>query len=356
MADEFFTLSGFVFLVMGNRWIMVGNGNGRAKIKQDAETLATQVINRNRRGIARAISQVEDHTPVGRELLNQIFTRTGSARRIGFTGPPGAGKSTFVNEMIKILRGRGDRVGVLAVDPTSPFSGGAILGDRIRMTNAVGDDDLFVRSMASRGSLGGVASATYAASEVLEAAGFDWILIETVGVGQSELEVVELSDTTVLLLVPESGDSVQAMKAGIMEGADIFVVNKFDREGGDRLIRDIQNTLDLTGWSRDENWRPPICPAKAYKGEGLDEVLGEIENHFSWLRQDPIRFREARKRKIRQRIRVLLNRAILEGAWAVANLEERLEVSIDEIEARELSLYGWVDSMLSGWRYRQARK
>jgi len=334
---------------------MAGNDDIRKKIERDAVTLAELVANRDRRGIARAISYVEDHTPVGRELLNQIFTTTGSARRIGITGPPGSGKSTFVNELIQILRSRGDRVGVLAVDPSSPFSGGAILGDRIRMTSCFGDDGLFVRSMASRGSLGGVAAATYAASEVLEAAGFDWILIETVGVGQSELEVVELADTTVLLLVPESGDSVQAMKAGIMEGADIFVVNKFDREGGDRLIQDIQTTIDLTGWAREENWRPPICPTKAVMSEGITEVLAEIENHYEWLSKDQARFREVRKKKIRQRIQVLLNRAILEGAWSVANLDERLKESIDQIEAREISLYGWVDSMLKGWHYRRAR-
>jgi GTPase len=327
----------------------------RSKIELEAAELAEQIARQSRRGVARAISRVEDNTPVGRELLNLIFARTGKARRIGITGPPGAGKSTFVNELIQLLRQRGERVGVLAVDPSSPFSGGAILGDRIRMTTATGDDGLFVRSMASRGSLGGVAAATYEASEVLEAAGFDWILIETVGVGQSELEVIELTDTTVLLLVPESGDSVQAMKAGIMEGADIFVVNKFDREGGGRLIRDIQNTLDLCNWSRHGGWQPPVVPAKSYMGEGVPEVLAQIEAHYEWLSSDAERYRQVRIKKTEQRLRVLINRAVLEGAWSVANLETQMAESIGQIEAREISLYGWVEQVMTGWRYRRAR-
>lgn len=334
---------------------MAENNGNRLEIENEAAALAERLADGEKRGIARAISRVEDGTPVGRELLNLIFSKTGRARRIGITGPPGAGKSTFVNEMIQLLRKRGDKVGVLAVDPSSPFSGGAILGDRIRMTSACGDAGLFVRSMASRGSLGGVAAATFEASEILEAAGFEWILIETVGVGQSELEVVELADTTVLLVVPESGDSVQAMKAGIMEGADIFVVNKYDREGGDRMIRDIQNTLDLSGWSRHGDWQPPVVPVKAYLGEGVPEVLEQIEAHYQWLTADEKRWQQVRQDKIEQRLRVLINRALLEGAWSVANLDAQISESIQRIEAREISLYGWVESVMKGWRYRRAR-
>jgi len=252
------------------------------------------------------------------------------------------------------LRKAGERVGILAVDPSSPFSGGAILGDRIRMPSATGDEGLFMRSMASRGSLGGVAAATYEASEILEAAGFDWILIETVGVGQSELDVVELADTTILVLVPESGDSVQAMKAGIMEIADIFVVNKYDREGGDRLIRDLEATLDLSGWDRG-GWHPPVEKTVAVREEGVGELLDAIGRHGDWLSEDPARHERIRAEKISHRAKVLLNRSLLEKVWSEGAIDEQLAAAIEPMSKRELSPYRWARTVLERLTYNRER-
>ncbi|MBM3316825.1 MAG: methylmalonyl Co-A mutase-associated GTPase MeaB [Candidatus Eisenbacteria bacterium] len=312
-----------------------------------ARELADRLARGERRAIAQAISRVEDDTPVGRALLDLVFPRTGGAYRLGVTGPPGSGKSTLVHGLARRLRDGGRRVGVLAIDPTSPFTGGAILGDRVRMTSAAGDEGFFVRSMASRGSTGGVSAATYEASEILEAAGFDWILIETVGVGQAELEVVELTDCVLLVLVPESGDAVQVMKAGIMEIADLFVINKFDREGGDRLQRDLMLAMELSDWRRPGGWTPPVVPAVALREEGLDEILARAEEHRAWLLGDRERLREARAAKLRKRMEVLLNRTLIERTWRGSALRARLDQDLARIAAHELSPYQWVEDALS---------
>ena len=317
--------------------------------RERARILAEALRRGERRAIARAISQVEDSTAVGRALLTQVYEWTGGAYRLGVTGPPGSGKSTLVNGLAQRLRRRGERVGILAIDPTSPFTGGAILGDRVRMPVAAEDEGLFMRSLASRGSLGGVSSATYEASEVLEAAGFDRILIETVGVGQAELEVVELADTVILMLVPESGDGVQVMKAGVMEIADIFVVNKYDREGGDRLAREISLSLELSSWSRG-GWQPPVCTAVATRDEGVDEILQATDEHRAWLAADETRLRRVRVAKLKRRLRLLLNRALLEQAWVEAGIEDQLEAIAPRIAAREISPYRWVDSVRAACR------
>jgi len=315
-------------------------------VAQAARELADGVLARDRRAIARAISQVEDATPIGRALLDGLFPHAGAAHRLGVTGPPGSGKSTLVNALAQLLRRRDARVAVLAVDPTSPFTGGAILGDRVRMPRAAGDEGFFVRSMASRGSVGGVSAATYEASEILAAAGFDWILIETVGVGQSELEIVELADSVLLVLVPESGDAVQVMKAGIMEIADLFVINKYDREGGDRLRRDISVAMELSDWRRPGGWLPPVHTTVARDDRGVDELLQAIDRHRDWLHQDPARWQEVRQTKLRRRMRVLLNRALLDRAWRAAQIEARLEADLPRIAARDVSPYAWIESVL----------
>jgi GTPase len=250
------------------------------------------------RAIARLISLVEDASPrvvgVGpgfsgpvstlREVAAALAPHTGHARVLGLTGPPGVGKSTATSALIAAFRGRGKRIGVLAVDPSSPFSGGALLGDRIRMHDHTTDPDVFIRSMATRGHLGGLSWATPQALRVLDAAGCDVVLIETVGVGQSEVDIVALADTTLVLLAPGLGDGIQAAKAGILEVADVFVVNKADRDGADATIRDLKHMISL---GRREisgpQWRPPIVPTVATTGSGTDELLTAIEDHHAWL-------------------------------------------------------------------------
>jgi LAO/AO transport system kinase len=236
------------------------------------------------RAVARLISLVEDGAPELREVAAALARDTGRARVVGITGAPGVGKSTSVSVLITALRAAGEKVGVLAVDPSSPFSGGALLGDRVRMQDHALDDGVFIRSMATRGHLGGIAWATPQALRVLDAAGCDVVLVETVGVGQSEVEVVALADTTVVLLAPGMGDGIQAAKAGILEVADIFVVNKADREGADQTIRDLKHMISLgRQGTAGPSWRPPIVRTVATTAEGIEDLLAATEEHRAWM-------------------------------------------------------------------------
>lgn len=236
------------------------------------------------RAVARLISLVEDASPRLREVAEALAGLVGRAQVLGLTGPPGVGKSTVTSALISAFRARGKRVGVLAVDPSSPFSGGALLGDRIRMQGHATDPGVYIRSMAARGHLGGLAVATPQALRVLDAAGYDIVLIETVGVGQSEVDVVSLADTTLVLLAPDMGDGIQAAKAGILEVADVFVVNKADRDGADHAVRDLRYMISLGRKElRDARWRQPIVRTVATTGEGIDGVLDAIASHRDWL-------------------------------------------------------------------------
>ena len=236
------------------------------------------------RAVARLISLVEDAAPELREVMAALAPKTGRARIVGLTGSPGVGKSTSTSALVTAFRRRGLRVGVLAVDPSSPFSGGALLGDRVRMQDHATDSGVFIRSMASRGHLGGLSWSTPQALRVLDAAGCEVILVETVGVGQAEVEVASMADTTIVLLAPGMGDAIQAAKAGILEVADVYVVNKADREGADNTVRDLRNMISQ-GDGPHGGWKPPIVKTVAARGEGIDDLVERLDEHWAWLRE-----------------------------------------------------------------------
>jgi LAO/AO transport system kinase len=245
--------------------------------------LANRVRAGELRGLARAISIVEDHTHESTALLKALFPSSGEASILGFTGSPGAGKSTLVDQVAREYRKQGKTIGIVAVDPTSPFSGGAILGDRIRMQSHYADPGIYIRSMATRGSLGGLAGTTADVATVLDASGRDLVIIETVGVGQDEVDIVTLADVTVVVLVPGMGDDVQTIKAGIMEIADVFVINKADRDGAERVEREIRAMQSLS--IRSDEWTPPIVKTVASEAIGISEVIAAIENYETYLKQ-----------------------------------------------------------------------
>jgi LAO/AO transport system kinase len=265
------------------------------------------------RALARAISTVENHAPGWIELLKDLFPHTGKALSIGITGSPGAGKSTLVDQLAKQFRKENRCVGIIAVDPTSPFTGGAILGDRIRMQSHFADPGIYIRSMATRGSLGGLARATADASLVLDAAGRDVVMIETVGVGQDEVDIVRVADVTVVILVPGMGDDVQSIKAGIMEIADIFVINKSDHEGAERVEKEIRALQSLA--MRDDNWTPPIVKTVATDGTGIVELKGAIGEYQSFMTAQNL-LASRRKHNWELRLLEMLRDTLLEKARA----------------------------------------
>lgn len=299
------------------------------------EDLIKRYLSGDRRALARLISYVENESESIAELFDKIYYRTGRAYRIGITGSPGAGKSTIVDQLTKLYRKQDKTVGIIAVDPTSPFTGGALLGDRIRMGDLATDPGVFIRSMATRGNLGGLAQRTQEVADLLDAYGFDIVIFETVGVGQSELDVVGAADTTVVVLVPESGDSIQAMKAGLMEIADIFVVNKADREGADRVILEIQYVLEFRENARP--WKPPVTQAIANSGNGIPELLQLIEEHSKFQDREQIRIRK-QKERIMNYVRQIIQERILKDFWQ-PSLEEKLKNLIELIIERKKSPY-----------------
>jgi len=300
-----------------------------------ASSLADRVIAADPRAIARAISLIEDEDPSSADLIRAIFSRTGRAYLVGVTGPPGAGKSTLVDRLTAELRGRGHAIGVIAVDPTSPFTGGAVLGDRLRMQAHAADEGVFIRSMATRGHLGGLARATGDAALVLDAAGKDIIIIETVGVGQDEVDIIRTADVSIVTLVPGTGDEVQALKAGIMEIADIFVVNKADREGADRLVSAVEANLALHAYAPDE-WRPPILKTVATSGRGVAELTDAIEQF-----RERTRGAETRRRRARSeyRLRELVAQQFMTHLEHDVLGAGEFSAVVDRIAARELDPY-----------------
>lgn len=304
--------------------------------------LYERILNKDKRAVARLITLIENQTKEAKEELKYIYKNTGNAKIIGITGPPGAGKSSLVNELVKTIRKEGKTVGVIAVDPTSPFSGGAILGDRIRMNEISLDPGVYIRSMGSRGSLGGIAKAAFDAVKVLDAYGMDYIIIETVGVGQSEVDIVKLADTVVLVLVPGLGDDVQAIKAGIMEIADIFAINKADREGADRLIIEIQMMLDIG--IKENSWRPPVLKTVALSGMGVPELFEEVKKHLEFQKNNGL-LEEKRMLRIKEEfynhLKDMVAKEILEKK------SQKIRELLKDIEQKKLDPYSAVEIIIS---------
>jgi LAO/AO transport system kinase len=297
------------------------------------------------RAVARLISLVEDESPLLREVMAGLAPHAGHAQVVGITGSPGVGKSTSTNALVGELRRAGKRVGVLAVDPSSPFSGGALLGDRVRMQDHATDREVYIRSMASRGHLGGLAWTTPQALRVLDAAGCDVILVETVGVGQSEVEIAGLADTTLVLLAPGMGDGIQAAKAGILEIGDLYVVNKADRDGADQVKRDLRSMLALA--DRPEgSWKPPIVSTVAAKGEGLDQVVAEIDRHHAWLESSG-ELERRRTRRARDEIEAIAVTA-LRARWGDVHGRSELDELAAAVVAGESDPYAAADVLLEG--------
>ncbi|MEU6840535.1 methylmalonyl Co-A mutase-associated GTPase MeaB [Streptomyces sp. NPDC046716] len=313
---------------------------------QDVPTLVAQAREGRPRAVARLISLVEGASPQLREVMAALAPLTGNAYVVGLTGSPGVGKSTSTSALVSAYRRAGKRVGVLAVDPSSPFSGGALLGDRVRMSDHASDPGVYIRSMATRGHLGGLAWAAPQAIRVLDAAGCDVVLVETVGVGQSEVEIASQADTSVVLLAPGMGDGIQAAKAGILEIGDVYVVNKADRDGADATARELNHMLGLGESRAPGDWRPPIVKTVAARGEGIDEVVEALEKHRAWMEEHGV-LSERRVARASREVETIAVTALRERIGDLSG-DRRLGALAERIVSGDLDPYRAADELVEG--------
>ena len=307
--------------------------------------LVTEFLQGSVRAMARLITLVENEDSRSLQIMGAIYPHTGNAYVLGITGSPGTGKSTLTDKITAILREREQTVGVIAVDPSSPFTGGALLGDRIRMQRSAGDAEVFIRSMATRGNLGGLARTTGDVVKIMDAFGKDWVIVETVGVGQDEVEIAKTADTTVVVLAPGLGDAIQSMKAGVMEIADLYVVNKADRSGADELLNEVNFRVEQDAQIRKALWKPPVVKTIALENQGTDSLMEAIEKHRSFLRQSG-RLRRNRREKTRQETLALLTEEISRNVLNKVLGNGRFDALVDEIVAHKKDPYTSVEEIV----------
>jgi LAO/AO transport system kinase len=316
------------------------------EVKKATMGIAEKVISGDIRAVARLIRDIDDKIPEAREVLKDLYPSTGRAYVVGITGAPGVGKSTLVDQMVTHLRKAGKTVGVLAVDPTSPFSGGAILGDRVRMQRHSMDEGVFIRSMATRGYFGGLTQSTRSAIDVLDAMGKNYIIVETVGVGQDEIDIVQSAHTTIIVLIPGMGDDVQALKAGILEVGDIFVINKADREGAERTVNDIRLMIEMDEKRYKDGWKPPILTTQAVFDKGIKEMLDEIEKHRAFVTSCPERQSMLKYEKVRNDLSEMIKDKVVHEVLDDIVHSGEFEEALQLIMKREIDPYTACDNIV----------